>query len=87
MDELYQIEKEGDVTIVSITIEGFHHDYNEEIKALFDKLIDEKANKIILDFSKVTYLSSVIIASMVYIQKRIQDNKGKLFFCSRYDHK
>ena len=53
MDELYKVEKEGDVTIVTIVTEGFHHDYNEDIKALFDKLNNEKVKKVIIDFKKV----------------------------------
>lgn len=49
-----------------------------EIKKAFDKLISKKEPKIIVNFSKVTYVDSSGLATLVEILKNMRSYGGKI---------
>ena len=49
-----------------------------EIKKTFDKLISKKESKIVINFSKVTYVDSSGLATLVEILKNMRTYGGKM---------
>ena len=80
--EIYKMEKQGDVAIMTLILDDILHDENEKLMKSFDTLLNEGNKKIILDLSTTNYVSSLILASLVYMLKRAKDGGGNLVFCS-----
>ncbi len=79
---MYRVENQGNITIVILTLEGFTHEDNDELMKAFDELLAKGSKKMVLDLSETRYVSSLILASLVYMQKKVQDVGGQLIFCS-----
>lgn len=84
-EEAFKLQKEGDITTITLTFKNFIHDDNEAFMKAFEKVVDEGHSKIIMDASETFYMSSLILASMVYMLKKIQDKGGKLVMCNVKD--
>ena len=84
-EEAFKLEKEGDITTIILTFKNFIHDDNEEFMKAFEKVVDEGHSKIVMDASQTFYMSSLILASMVYMLKKIRDKGGKLVLCNVKD--
>ena len=79
---MFKTEKQNNVTIVILTLDSFTHEDNAELMKSFDAFLAEGHKKIVLDLSETQYVSSLILASFVYIQKKVQAAGGTLLFCS-----
>ena len=77
----YQLESVEGVSVVTLAVDNFLHGDNEKFMSSFDGLLNEGHKKIILDLSTTVYVSSLILASLVYIQKKAKDSGGDLIFC------
>jgi anti-anti-sigma factor len=80
-----KIEKEGEVTIVSFGLDAVTAEENEELKRTFLDLLEGGARKIILDLSGTFFISSLTIASLVYIFKKTKDAGGSFVLCGVKD--
>ena len=78
----YKVEKLGDLTIVAVAINIVYHEANEELVKFFEKLVGEGSKKIVLDLAGTIYVSSLILASLVYVHKRVSDAGGALILCN-----
>ena len=76
--KIFDIKKSGDVTILKITHEEITLDDNENLKNTFDKTIKAGARKIILDLSGLKFISSIVLASLVFIKQKIKDVNGAI---------
>ena len=72
----------GGVAVVMLRFDNFIQADNEEFIKSFDKFIKQGSKKIVLDFITTQYMSSLTLASLVYIQKKIQKEGGSLVFCN-----
>ena len=81
-DEMCKVEKDGDITVMSVTIDTVFHDENEQLMKFFDDVLNAGNKKILLDLAGTNYLSSVILASLVYMMKRAKESGGNLVFCN-----
>jgi len=79
--DLYKLEKLNDITIITLSLNNVMHEENETLMQSFDQLFKEGHKKIILDLSNTAYISSLILASFVYIQKKSKELGGNLVFC------
>lgn len=84
-EEAFTLGKEGDITIMTLAFKNFIHDDNDAFMKAFEKVVDDKNSKIVMDASQTFYMSSLILASMVYMLKKIQDKGGKLVLCNVKD--
>jgi len=84
-EEAFTLEKDGNVTTLTLTFKNFIHDDNEAFMKAFEKVIDEGHTAIVMDASQTFYISSLILASMVYMLKKIREKGGKLVLCNVKD--
>lgn len=84
-ESIYRIEKKDDVVVMVLLQNNFTYEDNEKLMKPFDDLLKEGSRKIVLDFSQTKYVSSVILASLLFVLKRTQEEGGDLILCSVKD--
>ena len=80
-DELYKIEQRDDIVIIAFELGDFLHDVNDQLMKGFELLWAQGHKKMVLDMAQTNYVSSLILASLVFIQKRAKDSGGALVIC------
>lgn len=77
------IHKMRDVTVVNLNDSSILDALQvEQIgEELFDLVTAKACKKIVLDFSKVRFLSSSALGILIRLRKEAQDIKGKIVFC------
>jgi len=78
----YKIEKQDNLVIMLLTLDSVLWDDNKLLTEAFTKLLDEGNKNIILDLANTTYISSVVLASFVYMLKRAKESGGNMVFCN-----
>jgi anti-sigma B factor antagonist len=53
-----------------------------ELRKVFDELVRSQIKKVIIDFSKVPYIDSSGLATLIELLQRLKKNNGKLRICS-----
>ena len=77
-DLIYRVEKDQDLVVLTLMLDNVLMDENEELQETFAVFIDEGAKKIVLDFSETSFISSIVLASMVFMLKRAKEAGGNL---------
>ncbi len=77
-DLIYRVERDRDLIVLTLMLDNILMDENEELKDTFSGFIDEGAKKIVLDFSETAFISSIVLASMVFMLKRAKEAGGDL---------
>jgi len=80
--ELFKLEKQGDIAVITLAPGDMFHEENDRLMKSFDDLMNKGTKKFVLDLTDTNYISSLIVASMVYIHKRAQDAGGAMVFCN-----
>jgi len=84
-NSIYHVEKQEGFAIMTLMLDTILLDDNEQLKEAFTALLDEGNKNIILDLSKTTYISSIVLASFVFMLKRAKEAGGNLILCSIND--
>ena len=84
-EEIYRIEKKDDIAIMILLLDTFTYEDNEKLMNPFDDLLKEGISNIILDLSRTKYMSSLILASLLFMLKRAQEGGGNLILCNVKD--
>jgi anti-sigma B factor antagonist len=78
-----EVQQAGDVTVVSFTRTKILDE--QVIQAIGDQLFElvekQGKNKLLINFSKVEYLSSAALGKLISLNSRIAKAKGKLALC------
>lgn len=82
---IYRIEKKNDIVLMVLLQDSFTYEDNEKLIKPFDDLLKEGFLKIILDLSQMKYVSSLILASLLFVFKRVQEEGGDLILCNVKD--
>ena len=72
-----RVESRNDLTVCHVDGE-ININSSPDIKKAFDKLISKKTPKIVVNLSKVTYVDSSGLATLVEILKNMRSYGGKL---------
>lgn len=80
-EELYSIEQKADVTIMKLMLDMILIDENEKLKKAYADLVAAGNRFIVLDLANTTYISSLVLASFVYMQKMVRDAGGNMVLC------
>ena len=78
MDKLMDVRTEGERTVLHILKGHLLADDNEAFKEEFEAALPSLGRETILDLREVEYISSLILASMMYILKRMSETKREL---------
>ncbi|MFH1867765.1 MAG: STAS domain-containing protein [Candidatus Omnitrophota bacterium] len=79
---IYKVETKQGVTILTLTKEDIPMYENERLNKAFSALLDEGKNNIVLDLSNAVYISSIVIASLVFMRKRAKESGGNFVICN-----
>ena len=78
MSEFVSTEKAGDVTVVRFSFNEISRDQREQIKQDLQKLMDAGERKFIIDLTKVGFISSLVIATIIFFAKQVKENGGAI---------
>ncbi len=81
-DQIFKLDIEEEVTVLTLTLDNITMYQNEELKKAFADLLEKGEKNIILDLSRTNYISSIVIASLVFMVKRVKEAGGNLVMCS-----
>ena len=84
-DSIYKIEKKGDVAIMTMTLDNVTMNENIELQKAFTTLLDEGSKNIVLDLARTNFISSIVLASLVFMLKRSKEAGGNIVICSVKD--
>ena len=76
--------KDG-LVIMTLIISSITHDDSIQLKKAFASLLEEGSKNIILDLSNTFYVSSIVLASLVFMQKSAKEAGGNLVICGVND--
>lgn len=81
---LIMASKIGDVTVVNFLTSQVLDEMNVQQlgKELNDLLDNEYANKMVINFAKIKFLSSAVLGKLISLNKKIASMKGRIAFCS-----
>lgn len=80
-DPIYKVETDKGITILTLTLDNITMHKNEDLKKAFTKLLDEGKKRIVLDLSNTNFISTIVIASFVFMLKRAKESGGNLIIC------
>ena len=84
-NSFYKVDTQEGVTILTLTWENIAWRENEELKKVVSKFLDEGMKDIVLDLSNISFISSIVLASLVYTLKRAKEGNGNLVLCGLQD--
>ena len=75
---------DGDRSVCSVEGE-INLNTSPELRKLFGELLRDNIKKIVIDFSKVPYIDSSGLATLIELLQRLKKNGGSLRICSVSD--
>jgi anti-sigma B factor antagonist len=78
---LFSVTRSGDVTVVKFCFNELGLEQREYLKNELYSLVPAGDRYFVLDLSKVGFLSSLVIALIVFFAKEIRKNKGNIKLC------
>ncbi len=78
MDEFITREKVQDIDVIRFAFKEINLEQYEELKNKLKDLVHTGDNKFIIDLSKVGFLSSLVIAAIVFFAKEVRKKGGTL---------
>lgn len=80
---LIMASKIGDVTVVNFLTSQVLDEMNVQQlgQELTDLLEKEYANKMVINFTKIKFLSSAVLGKLIALNKKIIAEKGRMAFC------
>lgn len=80
-DSIYKIDRLGEIAIMTLTLDNITMFQNEELQKAFTGLLDSGTKNIVLDLFKTNFISSIVLASLVFMLKRAKEAGGNLVIC------
>lgn len=81
MAEIFSVKKSGDITIVDILKQEITMYEIDKVKKEFSDIIEKDSMNLLVNFKKLEFISSLVIAALVYLHKKVKENNGRLKFC------
>jgi anti-sigma B factor antagonist len=81
MEAFFKKEKTEDVNIVRFFFNEINLTQREEIKNSLNGMLRENEKKFIIDLSGVGFVSSLVLATLVFFAKEVKKNNGELKLC------
>ena len=78
MTDIITIKKAQDVDILSLSFNEINLEQREQLKKKMMDLLDTGVTRFIIDLSGVGFLSSLVIATIVFFSKEVYRKNGKM---------
>ncbi|MBD3427162.1 MAG: STAS domain-containing protein [Candidatus Omnitrophica bacterium] len=78
MAELISNEKTGDINLVRFSFNEITREQREQIKRKLQDLMDSGEKKFIIDLDGVGFVSSLVIATIIFFAKQVRENGGTI---------
>ena len=78
MDGILNIEKKQDINVISFLFNEINIEEREYIKEKLGSLIHAGEKQFVIDLSRVGFVSSLVIAVIVFFAKEVRKNEGRL---------
>ena len=78
MEEFFKREKIQDVNVVRFFFNEINLAQREEIKDKLNKMLLENEKKFVIDLSGIGFVSSLVLATIVFFAKEVKKNNGGL---------
>ena len=78
MEKVFSTEKRGDITVIRFVFDEISLVQREELKKKLEEIPVDENRKFIIDLSGVGFLSSLVIATVVFFAKKVKENNGEL---------
>lgn len=85
MGEIFSVKKNGDVSVIEILKQEITMHEIEKVKKEFSDIIEKDSKNLLVNFSKLEFISSLVIAALVYLLNKVKERSGKLKFCELKD--
>jgi len=78
LNNLVNIEKKDKVNIIRLIFNEINRDQRDDIKKQMNALIDLGEKNFVVDLSRVGFLSSLVIATIIFFAKEVSLKGGQL---------
>ncbi len=78
MEKFFSKEKIQDVNIVRFFFNEINLEQREELKKELNKMLREDEKNFVIDLSRVGFVSSLVLATIVFFAKEVKKNGGGL---------
>lgn len=82
MEEILSHRKESGACILTFLFNELNLEQRDRLKEELSKLISAGETRFILNLSKVGFMSSMVIANIVFFTKEVRERKGIIKLCS-----
>ncbi|MBU0570875.1 MAG: STAS domain-containing protein [Candidatus Omnitrophica bacterium] len=80
-DLVRRTEGEAGAVILTLTLDSITVHQNKELMEFFSAILDDGVQKTILDLSNTSYVSSMVLSSLMFFHKKIRASGGDFVLC------
>ncbi len=81
MGEFFSTKKSGEIAIMAMLKEEITMYEIDKVKKEFSEVIEKESTNLLVNFKKLEFISSLVLAALVFVYKKVKDKNGKLKFC------
>jgi anti-anti-sigma factor len=78
VEKLVNVDKTTDVCIIRLSFNEINRDQRDELKSSLKSILENDGRNFIIDLSKVGFLSSLVIATLIFFSKEVNARGGKI---------
>jgi len=81
MEQFFSTDKINDIDVIRLSFNEINLEEREQLKKDLVSVLAAGTQKFIIDFSKVGFLSSLVIATIVFFAKEVRNKGGDVKLC------
>jgi len=85
MGEFFSTRKSGEVAVMTMQKEEITMYEIDKVKKEFSEVLEKESKNLLVDFKKLNFISSLVLAALVFVNKKVREKNGKLKFCELKD--
>lgn len=85
MADFFSVRKSGGIAVAEIAKSEITMYEIDMVKKEFAGILEKDSKDVVINFKKLDFISSLVLAALVYLLKLAQDKGGKLRLCELRD--
>lgn len=81
MADFFAVRKEGNIAVAQILKQEITMYEIGNLRTEFAEILEKESKDIVVNFKNLDFISSLVLAALVYLLKLTKDKGGKLKFC------